>query len=73
MAGPAESAATIREILAGRPGPGRDIVVLNAAAALWLAGRAQSAPEAAGLAAAAIDSQAAARLLAGLAELTQAA
>ncbi len=73
VAGPAESAAAIREILGGRPGPGRDIVVLNAAAALWLAGRAESAAEAARQAAAAIDSQAAARLLAGLAELTQAA
>lgn len=34
--GPAASAEMIRQILAGRPGPARDIVVLNAAAALWI-------------------------------------
>ena len=37
--GPGESAAMIRAILAGRGGPPRDIVVANAAAALWTAGR----------------------------------
>ena len=34
--GPGESAEIIRDILAGKPGPARDIVVLNAAAALWI-------------------------------------
>jgi anthranilate phosphoribosyltransferase len=36
--GPQHSAAVIREVLAGRPGPPLDIVVVNAAAALWTAG-----------------------------------
>ena len=39
VAGPAESAAIIRKILAGHRGPARDIVVLNAAAALWTVGK----------------------------------
>ncbi len=34
--GPGESAEIIRDVLAGKPGPARDIVVLNAAAALWI-------------------------------------
>lgn len=37
---PAENAAVSRAVLDGVPGPARDLVVLNAAAALWLAGRA---------------------------------
>jgi anthranilate phosphoribosyltransferase len=37
--GPAASAHVIRTILAGQSGPATDIVVLNAAAALWTAGR----------------------------------
>src|SRR5262249_37832166 len=36
--GPQENAARIRAVLAGEPGPARDIVVLNAAAALVVAG-----------------------------------
>jgi anthranilate phosphoribosyltransferase len=36
--GPEASAAVVREVLEGRPGPARDIVVLNAAAALVVAG-----------------------------------
>ena len=39
VAGPAQSAAIIRDVLSGRPGRGRDIVVANAAAALFLAGK----------------------------------
>ncbi|RIK75473.1 MAG: anthranilate phosphoribosyltransferase [Planctomycetota bacterium] len=66
--GPEESAALIRRVLAGDDGPARDIVVANAAAALWVAGRAATTQEAAALAAKAIDSGAAARLLAALAE-----
>jgi anthranilate phosphoribosyltransferase len=34
-----ENAALIRRVLAGEPGPQRDAVVANAAAALWVAGR----------------------------------
>ena len=36
--GPQDSAALIRRVLAGEPGPARDIVIANAAAALWTAG-----------------------------------
>lgn len=35
---PASSAACIREVFAGEHGPKRDVVVMNAAAGLWLAG-----------------------------------
>ena len=35
---PAQSAEIIQSVLAGKPGPSRDIVSLNAAAALWTAG-----------------------------------
>ncbi len=68
--GPQESAAAIHEILAGRRGPRRDIVVLNAAAALWTAGKAARPLDAARLAAEAIDSGAAGTLLARLVEQT---
>ncbi len=66
--GPAASASIIREVLDGKAGPRRDIVLLNAAAALWLAGQAPDRPAAARRAAEAIDSGAAARLLARLGE-----
>ena len=61
--GPTASAAIIRRVLAGERGPARDIVVLNAAAALWLAGRAATLTLAAQQAAAALDSGATAELL----------
>jgi anthranilate phosphoribosyltransferase len=63
VAGPAESAAAIRDVLAGEKGPRRDVVVLNAAAVLWAAGRAGDLPAARATAEAAIDSGDAARLL----------
>lgn len=63
VAGPAESADTIRRVLAGEPGPPRDVVVLNAAAALWTAGDDDSLLACAQHAASAIDSGAAGRLL----------
>jgi anthranilate phosphoribosyltransferase len=66
----AESAAIIRRILAGEAGPPRDIVVLNAAAALLTAGKVTDPVEAAQAAAAAINSGAARDLLARLAEAT---
>jgi len=68
---PAESAAMIRAIFSGQPGPPRDIVLANAAAALWTAGRTKSLCEAAELAAEAIDSGKAAQLLQRLAERTR--
>ena len=63
VAGPAESAAAIRDVLAGAKGPRRDVVVLNAAAVLWAAGRASDLPTARATAEAAIDSGDAAHLL----------
>ncbi|CCG07169.1 anthranilate phosphoribosyltransferase [Pararhodospirillum photometricum] len=53
---PATNADAVRALLAGQPGPYRDIVVLNAAAALVVAGRASSLSEGAAQAQAAIDS-----------------
>ncbi len=70
VSGPEESAAMIRAILSGQQGPPRDIVVLNAAAALWTAGKSYSPHQCAELAAAAIDSGAARDLLARLVNLT---
>jgi anthranilate phosphoribosyltransferase len=60
--GPEASAAAIRDVLAGAAGPRRDVVVINAAAVLWAAGRAADLPAARSLAERALDS-AAARLL----------
>jgi anthranilate phosphoribosyltransferase len=64
---PVASAALIRRILSGEAGPARDIVVLNAAAGLLVAGRSDDPKSAAQLAAEAIDSGAARELLANLA------
>jgi anthranilate phosphoribosyltransferase len=69
--GPAESAALIRGILGGRRGPPRDIVVANAAAALWISGRSDSLLECARQAAEAIDCGAAQGLLRRLVERTR--
>jgi anthranilate phosphoribosyltransferase len=56
---PAESAAVIRDVVAGKPGPARNIVLANTGAALFTAGRATELREAVKLAAHAIDSGAA--------------
>jgi anthranilate phosphoribosyltransferase len=64
--GPEASAAMIRALLEGQPGPARDIVVINAAAALWTIGRHDSLENCAAFAAEAIDSGAARRLLESL-------
>jgi anthranilate phosphoribosyltransferase len=68
--GPADSAAVIRGVLAGAPGPARNIVVINAAAALWVAGLAAEPAACAQAASRAIDSGAAAGLLARLVEIS---
>jgi anthranilate phosphoribosyltransferase len=60
---PAESAAVIRQILAGKSGPARDIVILNAAAGLIAAEHEREPRAAAQRAASAIDSCAANALL----------
>jgi len=67
---PQESAAAARGVLAGRPGSARDIVCLNAAAALVVADVAADLAEGLTLARQAIDSGAAARALAQLVALT---
>lgn len=68
--GPAASAAIIRDILAGKAGPHRDVVVMNAAAAIWLAGREESLDQSAAKAADSIDTGAAREKLAWLAEVS---
>jgi len=64
------SAAMIRALLDGAPGPARDVVLLNAGAALYVSGRVASHVEGAAEAARAIDSGAAAERLRQLVELT---
>jgi anthranilate phosphoribosyltransferase len=66
----AENAALIRRILEGEAGPARDIVVVNAAAALVAAGVAANFREAAGLASFVISSGAANEKLASLVAFT---
>ncbi len=63
VAGPDESAAMIRSVLAGERGAARDIVVANAAAALWTAEKASSPVACTALATEAIDSGASRELL----------
>jgi anthranilate phosphoribosyltransferase len=69
--GPEQSAALIRQVLAGQPGPARDIVVANAAAALWTVGRHETLALCARDAREAVQSGAAADLLARLVERTR--
>jgi anthranilate phosphoribosyltransferase len=69
--GPEASAGVIRGILDGKAGAARDIVVLNAAAALWTAGRESTQGACAQAAAAAIDSGAAGRLLEDLIQVSR--
>lgn len=51
-----DNAALVRRLLAGASGPRRDVVLMNAAAAIMAGGLAKSLPEGAALAAEAIDS-----------------
>jgi anthranilate phosphoribosyltransferase len=67
----AANAAIIREVLSGQHSPKRDVVLLNAAAALVVAGRAEHLAHAIPLAATSIDSGAAASKLAALVRFTQ--
>jgi len=69
--GPQASAEVVRSVLDGKHGPQRDVVVLNAAAALWTAGKSDSLSQCAELAAEAIDGGAAKRTLADLAEASR--
>lgn len=69
----AANALKLKALLAGETGPYRDIVVLNAAAAFIVAGRARGLGEGAKLAAQSLDSGAAARALERLAAVTNGA
>jgi len=60
---PAANAATVRRIFAGERGPARDLAVLNAGAAIYVGGRADTVEQGARLAERALDSGAAAKLL----------
>jgi len=60
---PAENAAIVETVLRGADGPRRDVVLLNAGAALQVAGRSATLAEGVSLAAATIDSGAAAERL----------
>jgi anthranilate phosphoribosyltransferase len=68
---PAENAAVTRAILAGQAGAARDLAVLNAGAAIYAAGRAETLHAGVGAAQEAIDSGAAAEKLAAFVQRTQ--
>lgn len=63
VASPQQSAEVVRGILEGAPGPARNIVIANTAAALWVAEKATDLKAAAATATAAIDSGAARAIL----------
>jgi anthranilate phosphoribosyltransferase len=65
-----ENAGIVRKILGGERSPRRDVVLMNSAAALVAAGRADHLADAVALAAKSIDSGAAARKLEDLARFT---
>ena len=66
-----ENAQHVRDVLAGKPGPRRDVVVMNAAAGLVVSGRADAWKAGAEQAAAAIDNGQAAAKLEAFARLSQ--
>ena len=66
----ADNAAVIRSVLAGERGPARDIVVLNAGAALFIAGAAESVRDGMARAAETIDGGAAAEVLQRMVQLS---
>ena len=68
--GPEASAAAVRDVLDGKAGPTRDIVLLNAGAALYAAGRADGIAEGLELAAKAVDEGAATAALEKLVEVS---
>jgi len=70
---PEENAEAVRRVLAGDTGAHRDIVLLNAAAALVVAGKADDMASGLDLAAAAIDDGRAESTLAKMVEVSQAA
>ena len=68
---PAESLAMIREVLAGTPGPARDIVVLNAGAAIYAANLVDSLADGVARAQRLLDDSSAARVLERLVKFTR--
>ena len=66
-----ENAEIVRHVLAAEAGPRRDIVLMNAAAALVVGGKAHDFKEGVAVAAESVDSGAAAAKLAGLIALSQ--
>jgi anthranilate phosphoribosyltransferase len=69
---PADNAATARAIFAGEEGPRRDLAVLNAAAAIYAAGRVDDLADGVAAAQAAIDDGSVSRTLDALVARTQA-
>lgn len=67
---PERNAAILTEVLAGKSGPRRDVVLLNAAAALWVGGAADDLEAGITLAARSLDSGAARERLAALVRAT---
>jgi len=65
------NADILRRIFAGEAGPARDIVTLNAAAALWVCGKAEGIPQGLGMTAAALDAGKAAQTLQALIAFSQ--
>jgi anthranilate phosphoribosyltransferase len=70
---PEANARTTRAILAGETGPARDIAVLNAGAAIYAGGRAESVADGVRVAQEAVDSGAARRTLEQYVELSRSA
>jgi len=70
--GPAHNAEVVRAVVSGEPGPHRDIIILNAAAALVLVGEADDLAAGLDLAAASIDSGRAGTCLEQLVTVSQA-
>jgi anthranilate phosphoribosyltransferase len=60
---PAENAVAVRAVLDGEPGPRRDLVLLNAGAAIYVGGLVENLEEGTARAAAAVDSGAARKVL----------
>src|SRR3954468_6591766 len=69
---PQQNAATTRAILAGEPGPERDLALLNAGAAIYAGGRADDIAHGVQVAAEAVDGGAAQRALERYVQATQA-
>ena len=70
---PDENARIVRAVLAGEPGPARDIVLMNAGAAIYVGGRAPTLADGIKLAAESVDSGRAAQKLDALVAATRGA